>query len=127
MIDEITEQERFEMEIENKLAYILGEVYVKIPWRKVGVKSAHKFFVDRINASSTAPNFKEFLDVFIHKCGVDFVRPEETDALKFLDENRAVVMRLLRKETTYIANLALDYVDEIKENRKFLASGQKTL
>lgn len=56
-----------EMEVENKLAYALAKCYILIPWRKIGVKSAHKFFVDRIRASGNAKNFKEFLDVFFEK------------------------------------------------------------
>lgn len=111
--EEYTEQELLEMEVENKLAYILAKCYIRIPWKKIGVKSAHKFFVDRIRASSNARNFKEFLDVFTRKLNVEFVNIE-TEYVQFLDENIHITMMLLRKESTYLANFALETVDTLK-------------
>ena len=111
--EEYTEQELLEMEVENKLAYVLAKCYMKIPWRKLGVKSAHKFFVDRIRASSNARNFKEFLDVFTKKLNVEFVNIE-TEIIKFLEDNLNITMMLLRKESTYLANFALETVDTLK-------------
>ena len=113
MKEEYTEQELLEMEVENKLAYVLAKCYMKIPWRKLGVKSAHKFFVDRIRASSNARNFKEFLDVFTRKLNVEFVNIE-TEYVQFLDENIHITMMLLRKESTYLANFALETADTLK-------------
>lgn len=113
MKEEYTEQELLEMEVENKLAYVLAKCYMKIPWKKIGVKSAHKFFVDRIRASSNARNFKEFLDVFTRKLNVEFVNIE-TEYVQFLDENIHITMMLLRKESTYLANFALETVDTLK-------------
>lgn len=126
MKEEYTEQERVEMEVENKLAYILAKCYMRIPWRKIGVKSAHKFFVDRIRASSGARNFKEFLDVFTRKINVEFVNIE-TEYIQFLEDNINITMMLLRKESTYLANFALETVDEIKKHEKLEKTGQKTL
>ena len=113
MKEEYTEQELLEMEVENKLAYVLAKCYMKIPWKKIGVKSAHKFFVDRIRSSSNARNFKEFLDVFTRKLNVEFVNIE-TEYVQFLDENIHITMMLLRKESTYLANFALETVDTLK-------------
>ena len=113
MKEEYTEQELLEMEVENKLAYVLAKCYMKIPWKKIGVKSAHKFFVDRIRASSNARNFKEFLDVFTRKLNVEFVNIE-TEYVQFLDENIHITMMLLRKESTYLANFALETADTLK-------------
>ncbi|RAP51103.1 MAG: hypothetical protein BZ138_05845, partial [Methanosphaera sp. rholeuAM270] len=50
-------------ELESKIAFVLGTVYTHIPWGKIRVKSSYKFFMDRIRASSSSMNFKEFLDV----------------------------------------------------------------
>ena len=111
--EEYTEQELLEMEVENKLAYVLAKCYVRIPWKKIGVKSAHKFFVDRIRSSSNARNFKEFLDVFTRKLNVEFVNIE-TEYVQFLDENIHITMMLLRKESTYLANFALETADTLK-------------
>ena len=111
--EEYTEQELLEMEVENKLAYILAKCYIRVPWKKIGVKSAHKFFVDRIRASSNARNFKEFLDVFTKKLNVEFVNIE-TEYVQFLDENIHITMMLLRKESTYLANFALETADTLK-------------
>lgn len=124
--EEYTEQERVEMEVENKLAYILAKCYIRIPWRKIGVKSAHKFFVDRIRASSGARNFKEFLDLFTRKINVEFVNIE-TEYIQFLEDNINITMMLLRKESTYLANFALETVDEIKKHEKLEKTGQKIL
>ena len=126
MEEEYTEQELLEMEVENKLAYVLAKCYVRIPWRKIGVKSAHKFFVDRIRASSNAKNFKEFLDVFTKKLNVEFVNIE-TEIVQFLEDHINITMMLLRKESTYLANFALETVDEIKKQEKLAKTGQKTL
>lgn len=126
MKDEYTKQELLEMEVENKLAYILAKCYMRIPWRKIGVKSAHKFFVDRIRASSNARNFKEFLDVFTKKINVEFVNVE-TEYVQFLEDHLNITMMLLRKESTYLANFALETVDEIKKAEKLAKTGQKTL
>ena len=113
MKEEYSKQELVELEVENKLAYVLAKCYVRIPWRKIGVKSAHKFFVDRIRASSNARNFKEFLDVFTKKLNVEFVNIE-TEIVQFLDENIHITMMLLRKESTYLANFALETADTLK-------------
>lgn len=123
---ELSENERLEMEVENKLAYVLAKCYRNIPWSKIGVRSAHKFFVDRIRASAGAVNFKEFLDTFTRKINVPFVKiePEYVD---FLDENKAITMQLLRRESTYLANFALETVEQIKAEDKLKAKGQSTL
>lgn len=126
MKEEYTQQEHLEMEVENKLAYILAKCYIRIPWRKIGVKSAHKFFVDRIRASSNTRNFKEFLDVFTRKINVEFVNIE-TEYIQFLEDHVTITMMLLRKESTYLANFALETVDEIKKAEKLAKTGQKTL
>ena len=126
MKEEYTEEELLEMEVENKLAYVLAKCYVRIPWKKIGVKSAHKFFVDRIRASSNARNFKEFIDVFTKKLNVEFVNIE-TEIVQFLEDHINITMMLLRKESTYLANFALETVDEIKKQEKLAKTGQKTL
>lgn len=126
MKEEYTQEELLELEVENKLAYILARVYMQIPWRKIGVKSAHKFFVDRIRASSNSRNFKEFLDVFTKKVNVEFVKIE-TEYIQFLEDNLSITMMLLRKESTYLANFALETVDKLKEHEKLAKTGQKTL
>ena len=126
MKEEYTEQELLEMEVENKLAYILAKCYIRVPWKKIGVKSAHKFFVDRIRASSNARNFKEFLDVFTKKLNVEFVNIE-TEIVQFLEDYINITMMLLRKESTYLANFALETVDEIKKQEKLAKTRQKTL
>lgn len=113
MKEEYSKQEQLEMEVENKLAYVLAKCYMRIPWRKIGVKSAHKFFVDRIRASSNARNFKEFLDVFTKKLNVEFVNIE-TEIVQFLEDHINITMMLLRKESTYLANFALETVDTLK-------------
>ena len=122
----MSENEQLEMEVENKLAYCLAKVYVQIPWKKIGVKSAHKFFVDRIRASSSAANFKEFLDLLLKKVNVEFVKID-VEIIDFLEENRGIVMNLLRKESTYLANFALETVEIVKEERKLKEQGQMTL
>ena len=126
MKEEYTEEELLEMEVENKLAYVLAKCYVRIPWRKIGVKSAHKFFVDRIRASSNARNFKEFLDVFTKKLNVEFVNIE-TEIVQFLEDHINITMMLLRKESTYLANFALETDKKKKKQEKLAKTGQKTL
>ena len=126
MKEEYTTNEQLEMEIENKLAYILAKCYMRIPWQKIGVKSAHKFFVDRIRASSNSRNFKEFLDVLTKKLNVEFVNVE-TEYVQFLDEHISITMMLIRKESTYLANFALETVEELKKQEKLAKTGQKTL
>lgn len=118
--------EQLEMEVENKLAYALAKCYILIPWRKIGVKSAHKFFVDRIRASGNAKNFKEFLDIFCRKINVEFVKLD-TDVMDFLTEQNEITMMLIRKESTYLANFALETVDEVKAHEKLAKTGQTTL
>lgn len=107
--------EELENEIEYKLAFVLASVYMRIPWSKIGVKSAHKFFVDRIRSSSNSRNFKEFMDIFTRKCNVEFIKID-TDIMNFLDEHLDVTLMLLRKESVFIANYALEVV-ELKKNK----------
>ena len=126
MTNKYSEQELLEMEVENKLAYILAKCYIRIPWKKIGVKSAHKFFVDRIRASGNTRNFKEFFDVFTRKINVEFVNIE-TEYIQFLEDNSTITMMLIRRESTYLANFALETVDEIKKAEKLAKTGQKTL
>lgn len=106
--------ENLENEIEYKLAFVLASVYIKIPWSKISVKSAHKFFVDRIRSSCNTRNFKEFLDIFTRKCSVEFIKID-TDIINFLNEHLDTVMMLLRKESVFIANYALEVVVELKK------------
>ena len=128
MIDKIEydTHEELEIDVEQGIAYCLALTYRRIPWQKIGVKSAHTFFVDRIRASSNARNFREFLDVFTRKVNVEFVKVEP-DLIRFLEENVTLTMMLLRKESTFIANLALEKVEDLKIAEKLKASGQKTL
>jgi len=123
---EYTTQEELETKIEEELAYCLANIYRKIPWRKIGVKSAHKFFIDRIRASSNSRNFKEFLDVFTRKCNVEFVKLD-TEIIDFLEAHISITMMLLRRESTFIANLSLEKVDDLKKAEKLAKTGQKTL
>ena len=103
-------------ELENKLAYVLGKAYTLIPWSKIRVQSAYKFFIDRIRASTNTRTFKEFIDVFCNKIGVEFVSLETT-VIEYLDENSARVMDILRKETLYIANFSIETADLIKKEK----------
>lgn len=118
----MNEHEKLEIEIEDKLAYALAKVYVRIPWRKIGVSSAHKFFVDRIRASGNAKNIKEFFDILTKKVNVEFVKID-TDLLQYLDDHREISLMLIRKESIFIANLALEKVDLVKNENM----GQATL
>ena len=119
-------QEQIEMEVENKLAYALAKCYIRIPWRKIGVKSAHKFFIDRIRASGNAKNFKEFLDIFTRKINVEFVQIDK-EVIDFLYEQNPITMGLIRRESTYLTNFALETVDEVKAHEKLARAGQTTL
>ena len=114
------------MEIENQLAEMLAHVYVNIPWQKIGVKSAHKFFVDRIRAASGTRDVKEFLDTFTKKCNVNFVKVDP-NLVKDLNLKKDLSMNLLRKESVYIANLSLEQVDRLREEKKLRSKGQTTL
>lgn len=107
-------EKNLETKIEDELAYCLACVYIKIPWRKIGVKSTHKFFVDRIRSSSNSRNFKEFIDVFTMKCNVEFLKID-TEIINFLNDHLDITMMLLRKESTFIANYALENVVELKK------------
>lgn len=118
--------EELTLEIEDKLAESLAYVYMRIPWSKLNIKSAHKFFVDRIRASSNSKDFKDFLDVFTMKCNVEFVRINK-EVFDFLNKYTGEVMQLLRKDSTYIANYALDKVETLKEKAKLEKQGQTTL
>lgn len=102
-----------EVKLEESLAIVLAKVYMQIPWNKVNVKSAHKFFIDRIRASSNARNFKEFLDVLTRKVNVTFVKIDYS-LMDLLNKYNDFVMMLVRKESLYITNYALEKVDEFK-------------
>lgn len=100
-------------ELENKLAYVLAKVYMKIPWTKIKVNNAHKFFIERMRASNNTRTFKEYLDVVCRKCNVEMVKID-TEIIEYLDDNSSKVMHLLRNETLYMCNFALEEVDIIK-------------
>ena len=104
-------------EIEDKLSEVLAQIYLEIPWRRIGVKSSYKFFIDRVRASNNTKNFKEFLDVLTRKCNVEFVKLD-VDDMKFLEENNSTTMMLLRKETLYITNYAIMKVQEFKDKKR---------
>jgi hypothetical protein len=102
--------------IENKLAGILALIYVRIPWSKIKVQNAHKFFIDRIRASSNTRTFKEYLDVLCMKTQVEMVQID-TEDIEYLNGYNNVTMQLLRKESLYICNLALETADNIKKGK----------
>lgn len=104
-----------EEELEEVLAIILARIYLQIPWSKINVKSAHKFFIDRIRASANAKNFKEFLDILTKKVSVTFVRLNSKD-IELLEKYDRFTMSLIRKESLYVTNYALEKVEEIKNN-----------
>ena len=120
------EKERNEKEVEAKLAYVLANVYMRIPWRKIGVKSAHTFFIERVRAASRASNIRKFVESLEKKVEVPII-PVETEYLDLLEENRPYALNVLRKETNYIVMLALENVDKLKEARKLQEQGQATL
>ena len=123
---ELTDNEKQKMEVENKIAYVLAEIYTRIPWQKIGVNNAHKFFVDRIRASNNSMDFKQFIDTLCLKVQVEFVKID-TDIMDFLKDNNSYAMSILRKETMYITNFALETVDYLKNKKKLDKTGQKTL
>ncbi len=105
--------EKIELKLEDTLAIVLAKVYLQIPWSKIGVRSAHKFFIDRIRASSNAKNFKEFLDVLTKKVNVVFVKID-SDKIDLLNNYNDFTMMLIRKESLYVTNYALEKVEELK-------------
>ena len=105
--------EDLEEKLEDGLSVILAKIYLQIPWSKLHVKSAHKFFIDRIRASSNAKNFKEFLDVLTRKVSVNFVKLDTVD-IDLLNNYDDFIMMLIRKESLYVTNLTLEKVDMIK-------------
>jgi len=123
---EMTEQEKLEMEVESKLAYVLGNVYIRIPWRKIGVKSAHTFFIERVREASGAKNVKQFIEAVEKNVEVPMIKVE-SEVVDFLEQNRPYALNVLRKETNYIVMLALEHVDELKEQRKLQEKGQTTI
>lgn len=120
------EKERLEQDVEGKLAYVLAKTYVKIPWKKIGVKSAHTFFVDRVRAASKSRNIRQFMEELQKTVNVEFV-DVETEFVDFLEENRPYTLQLLRKETNYIVMLALENVDQLREAWKLKKEGQGVL
>lgn len=120
------EKERNEKEVESKLAYILASVYIRIPWRKIGVKSAHTFFIERVRAASRASNIRQFIESLEKKVEVPMAQIE-TEYIDLVEENRAYALNVLRKETNYIVMMALENVDLLKESRKLEKEGQATL
>ncbi|MBQ6220071.1 MAG: hypothetical protein IJH63_10040 [Methanobrevibacter sp.] len=106
--------DKIEDDLEEKLAIILARIYLQIPWSKISVKSAHKFFIDRIRASANAKNFKEFLDILTRKVSVTFVKLDSED-ICLLEEYNEFTMGLIRKESLYVTNYALEKVDELKK------------
>lgn len=111
----MTEDTNLNKEIESKLAYVLARVYMNIPWNKIHISNAHKFFIDRIRASTNTKTFKEYVDVLTKKCNVEVIKIE-TEIIDFLDENSNITMRLLRNESLYMCNFALETVEEIKKD-----------
>lgn len=116
-MDGLTEKQELEEQIEDKLAYVLANIYLKIPWTKIGVKSSHRFFIDRIRASNGAENIRQFIDRLCKKVSVNFVKID-TEYIDFLEENRAYCFKLLRQETQYIALLSLETVDYLRDIKK---------
>lgn len=120
------ENKKIELEVESKLAYLLANVYIRIPWRKIGVKSAHTFFIERVREASGAMNIKQFTEALEKNVEVPMINVA-TEITDFLEENRPVALNILRKETNYIVMLSLEQVDKLKEQRKLAEAGQKTL
>ena len=113
-MNEINEEEM--MRIENRLAGILAQIYLRIPWAKIKVQNAHKFYIDRIRASSNTRTFKEYLDILCKKTQVEMVQID-TEDIEYLDKYNNITMNLIRKESLYICNLALETADNIKKNK----------
>lgn len=106
--------EQLELEVENKLAYVLAKAYTLIPWSKIKVSNAHKFFMERIRASSNTRTFKEYLDVLCMKLNIEMMKID-TNIIDFLNENNNITMKLIRTESLYICNFALETADKIKK------------
>ena len=106
--------EQKELEVESKLAYVLAKAYPLIPWNKIKVNNAHKFFMERIRASSNTRTFKEYIDVLCMKLNVEMMKIN-TNIIDFLNENNAITMKLLRTESLYICNFALETADRMKK------------
>ena len=120
------ENERLQKEVEAKLAYILAMIYTRIPWRKIGVKSAHTFFIERVREASGAQNIKQFIEAACKNVEVPMVNIE-TEYIDFLESNRPYALNVLRKETNYIVLLALENKEKLKEKQKLAKDGQVAL
>ena len=62
------------IQVEEKLATILAQIYTHIPWSNIKVNNAHKFFLDRIRASSNTQTFKQYIDVLCIKCNIEMIK-----------------------------------------------------
>lgn len=104
------------MGIEEELATVLAMIYRRIDWSKISTKSAHLFYQSNIRASMNVVNFKQFLDKLCKKVGVQFIKLD-SDLIRKLN-NESLVMSLIREETVYIMNYALDIAEEMKNEDK---------
>ena len=99
---------------------------LKIEWKKIGVKSAYTFFVSRVEEAASAPNIRQFIKNARNNVEVPFVRVE-TEYIDFLEGNRVYALNVLRKETDYPVNLALENVDKLREEKKLADKDQTTM
>jgi hypothetical protein len=113
----MNENEQLELEIESKLAYILGTIYNHIPWSKLKITNAHTFFMNRIRASSNTRTFKEYIDVLCKKLNIEMVILN-TECIDFLNNNNAITMKLIRTESLYICNFAIETATKLKNGGK---------
>ncbi|PAV07531.1 hypothetical protein [Methanosphaera cuniculi] len=102
------------IQVEEKLATILAQIYTHIPWSNIKVNNAHKFFLDRIRASSNTQTFKQYIDVLCIKCNIEMIKLNIED-INYLNENNPLTMKLLRTETLYMCNYALEIVQNNKK------------
>ena len=103
--------------VETTLAETLASVYSNIPWSKIKVSNAYRFYKDRVYACTNCADFKQFLDKLCLKCNVSFVRIS-SETIEYLEEYNDEVMGILRKENTFIVNYALDIVEERKQKKE---------
>jgi len=102
-------------EIIEKLADTLARVYMKTPWRQIGVKNSHDYFTDRLRAASRANTLPSFLNELTRLLSVQYAKldPENVDQLR---EHENDVLRMLREETIYVAMKTIERVEELRES-----------
>lgn len=105
------------MELDEALEYVLAKTYMRVPWRRMGNRSAYDIFQHRVKVAANMGNIKKFIEKLCHGLHLQSISVDP-EIIDFLEEHREEVLEKVREETVYWVLRAAKKAKELKTEKE---------